>query len=165
MKAETFETMILEKRIEKIKTVLGNKAKEYSSYKDRLHNFKVAARIQNTTPEKAAFGMALKHLVSVMDIIENTPKKPSKEMVDEKIGDLINYLVLIEALLLEDQFKPLEDEIDKHNPDIEIFVGGKRVEIVPNPEFFKTTGRGAIIGYGKESKQKTKKTKKKPKRK
>lgn len=163
MKAETFETMILEKRIEKIKTVLGNKAKEYSSDKDRLHNFKVAARIQNTTPEKAAFGMALKHLVSVMDIIENTPKKPSKEMVDEKIGDLVNYLILIEALLLEDQFKPLEDEIDKHNPsDIEIFVGGKRVEIVPNPELFKTTGRGTIIGH---SKQKTKQTKKKPKRK
>ena len=96
---------IVDTRCGKITAVLANKAKEYSSAVDRLHNFKVAAQLsrQAITPEQALFGMLRKHLVSVIDIVEDTAagKYPSQALRDEKIGDSINYLILLEALLIE----------------------------------------------------------------
>lgn len=102
MKAEKFNEVV-EERISKIKSTLVRKAAEYSSDDDRLHNFKVAARINGETPEKALWGMMSKHLVSVIDIISGTSagKLPNADMRDEKIGDAINYLILLEALLIE----------------------------------------------------------------
>ena len=98
MKQKEFD-IILENRLAKIKEILSHKAKEYATT-DRLHNFKVAARINNTTPAKALWGMALKHLVSVMDIIEGNIIYDDA-MVDEKCGDLINYIILLESVLKE----------------------------------------------------------------
>lgn len=91
---------ILSARISSIKSVLGNKAKEYAMEGDRLHNFKVAARVKNETPEKALWGMATKHLVCIIDMIDGK-LEATDAMVDEKVGDMINYLVLLEALLKE----------------------------------------------------------------
>ena len=98
MNTEKFNT-ILEDRLLSIRTVLGNKAKEYASC-DRLYNFKRASEILRTTPEKALLGMLMKHLVSVIDLVEGS-LEATEYMVDEKIGDAINYLVLLEAILKE----------------------------------------------------------------
>ena len=102
MKTEQFNE-IVEARCEKIKKVLVKKAAEYSSDTDRLHNFKVASRINDETPEKALWGMMAKHLVSILDIVAATRggRRPSAELRDEKVGDAINYLILLEALLIE----------------------------------------------------------------
>jgi len=103
MKAEEFD-VIVENRINSIRTVLVEKAKEYSSPDDRFHNFNVAARIINTSPEKALLGMVLKHLVSVLDMIdyaEKTPERLTIPLIDEKCGDLCNYILLLEGLLKE----------------------------------------------------------------
>jgi hypothetical protein len=103
---ETFDR-ILKERIEKIQKVLGTKAKEYALGGDRLHNFKTAAAMGQTTQEKALWGMAMKHLVSVVDLVEG--RLPVSEyFVNEKIGDLINYLILLEAALLEPLRQPGE---------------------------------------------------------
>ena len=91
---------ILEKRILSIKSILGNKAKEYAMGGDRLHNFKVAARVKNESPEKALWGMAIKHLVCIIDMVDGE-LEATAPMVDEKIGDMINYLILLEALMKE----------------------------------------------------------------
>ncbi|MRS02022.1 hypothetical protein EG832_02135 [bacterium] len=91
---------LLQARLQRTEKVLSGKAKEYSMNGDRLHNFKVAARITGETPEKALFGMFLKHLVSIMDIIDK-PGSATPEQTDEKIGDAINYLILLEAMLSE----------------------------------------------------------------
>jgi len=93
---------IVESRTVAIKEVLANKAQEYAKG-DRLHNFKVAARIADSTPEMALKGMFMKHLVSVFDIIDDLDKNitPTPYLVNEKIGDSVNYLILLEALLLE----------------------------------------------------------------
>ena len=99
METEQFET-ILEERLVKIETVLGNKAREYAQDDNRLHNFKVAAQMLNVTPAQALWGMAAKHLVSVSDLV-NGKLKATPAMVDEKIGDLCNYLILLEAVLRE----------------------------------------------------------------
>jgi len=91
--------VILQERLISIAQTLGNKAKEYA-IGDRLYNFKRAAEISRTTPQRALAGMFMKHLVSVMDLIEGSIE-PTEYMVNEKIGDAINYLILLEAILKE----------------------------------------------------------------
>lgn len=92
---------LVEDRLESTKRVLVIKGKEYRRNNDPLHNFNIAAQLGNTTREKALWGFALKHYVSFMDILNDVEKGslPSEELVNEKIGDLINYLILCEASL------------------------------------------------------------------
>lgn len=98
MNTEQFN-VILECRLSSIKQVLGNKAKEYA-IGDRLYNFKRAAEVLRVTPQQALVGMFMKHLVSVLDLAEGSI--PATEyMVNEKVGDAINYLILLEAILKE----------------------------------------------------------------
>ena len=91
---------VCNKRLEKIKSVLLAKGKEYAKDGDRYHNFNVAARVLGSSREKALLGMMMKHYVSIIDIIDN-PCAWSDEIIDEKIGDMINYLILLEGMLLE----------------------------------------------------------------
>jgi len=100
----TFAT-IVENRLIKIQETLAAKAKEYASDDSRFHNFEVGGRIIGVTPEKALQGMMLKHIVSVFDLIdwtETDDKRITTELIDEKIGDTINYLILLEGLLKRD---------------------------------------------------------------
>jgi len=93
---------VLSDRLEKIKSILSEKAEEYAADNDRYHNFNVAGRIRNESPESALIGMWMKHLVSVLDLvdwIEDAPAKLTAEIIDEKIGDAINYLILLEGML------------------------------------------------------------------
>lgn len=96
---------ILEERIVKIKATLGNKGREYASNTDRLHNFKMAAKLtsHHLTSETALLGMMRKHLVSMIDMVDDTQRGiyPSPMLVDEKLGDVINYTILLEALFTE----------------------------------------------------------------
>jgi len=94
---------VLINRINSIQKVLASKAKEYASNKSRYHNFEVAGRKAGTTPEKALLGMMMKHVVAVDDLvdwIEECPHKLTNEIINEKIGDNINYLILLEGMLL-----------------------------------------------------------------
>ena len=90
---------IVQDRLDKIKSTLISKGKEYQRNEDVLHNFEKAAKMGNTTREKALWGFALKHYVSFMDILDDLEKgeKIHIGLVEEKIGDLINYLILAEA--------------------------------------------------------------------
>jgi len=96
MQTSEFNALLAE-RIKKIADTLESKGSEYSSKSDRLHNFKSAGQITNTTPQKALWGMAMKHLVSVVDLLEGRLEN-NRTNIDEKIGDMINYLILLEAL-------------------------------------------------------------------
>ena len=93
----------VEKRVLKIREVLKAKAEMYASSGNRLHNFDFAARILNCTPEQALQGMMMKHIVSVLDLIEWSETMPSRitePLIEEKIGDTINYLILLESLFI-----------------------------------------------------------------
>jgi hypothetical protein len=93
----------IENRIHRIREGLLAKAEEYATEDNRFHNFDVAARILNITPEQALQGIMLKHIVSVFDLVEWTDSDTNKlteRIIDEKIGDTINYLILLEGLLL-----------------------------------------------------------------
>lgn len=113
MNIEKFDKL-LEKRIEATKVILASKNKEYASDKDKLHNFKRAGAMENCTPEKALVGMWAKHIVSLLDIVDKIDANEAEELVkiclgegltkgmlEEKIGDAINYLILLEALIKE----------------------------------------------------------------
>jgi hypothetical protein len=95
----------LQTRISKIKLVLDKKGEEYSPGQDRLSNFKTTAAMLHCTPERALLGFMAKHLISIMeaiDYISNVHNAPlSYEFWEEKIGDSINYLILLENLILE----------------------------------------------------------------
>ena len=82
---------------------LIEKGKEYRRNNDPLHNFRVAAKVGNTTEEKALWGFATKHYVSFLDMLNDIEQGvlPTESYVDEKIGDLINYLILCEASIKE----------------------------------------------------------------
>jgi hypothetical protein len=99
---EQFDTIVKD-RTTMIKRTLVEKGKEYRRNNDPLHNFRVAAKVQNTTEEKALWGFAVKHYVSFLDILNDIEngKLPAIDVVDEKIGDLINYLILCEASIKE----------------------------------------------------------------
>ena len=101
MNIKEFTELILKKRIEKINAVLQSKADEYASDKSFSYNFERASKINNESPKKALWGMASKHLVSVIDMIESESKFDD-DYIDEKIGDMINYLILLEGILKSD---------------------------------------------------------------
>jgi hypothetical protein len=91
----------LEKRLNLCKNVLTAKATEYAT-EVRLHNFKVAAYLQNCKPTKALFGMFAKHIISLADMCISEKDYPI-ELWNEKIGDSINYLLLLNALVIEEK--------------------------------------------------------------
>lgn len=102
MESSKFESIVNE-QCAQIKTVLTSKAKEYSRG-DRLSNFKRAAAMLGITPEKALMGMKAKHDVSIMDMVDDLDIVGLLHPMgvwDEKIGDAINYLILLKALVME----------------------------------------------------------------
>lgn len=113
MKYTDFDKL-LERRIQLMRKVLASKSREYSRNEDKLHNFKRAGQINNEIPEKALIGMWTKHLVNVLDIIDDIErgKLPNRELLDEKICDLMNYIPLLEALIME----RLDKELNSRSP-------------------------------------------------
>lgn len=101
MNNETFNA-ILDNTLAQTKKVLAGKAEEYTTDVDRLHNFKVAAELQGTTMRQALGGMMAKHTVSVYDLI-NAEALASPEMWAEKLGDHLNYLILLAAVVEEER--------------------------------------------------------------
>lgn len=103
MNAHDFNKVV-EDCINSINTVLMSKSKEYSTDVDKLHNFNEAAKLLDCTNVYALAGMMNKHIVSVYDIVkrfEKTGKLPTKDLLNEKIGDSINYLILLKACFLD----------------------------------------------------------------
>lgn len=93
---------IVEKRLETIRETLIKKGAEYASVEDRLHNFKRGAQISGEIPEKVLQGFMLKHLVSYLDILDKLGKEEiSISLIEEKLNDLLCYLILQETLIKE----------------------------------------------------------------
>lgn len=106
MTTEEFDKVI-ERRVELINTVMRSKNREYATDADKFHNFKSARGISfHCTQEKVAWEFMTKHLQSIKDMLEKVDKGghnsvPNADYIEEKIGDAINYLILIEGMLKE----------------------------------------------------------------
>lgn len=83
------------------KDMLLDKHEEYASDEDDFHNFNSAAVLQDVTPEKALIGMMDKHVISVHDLVNKASKgcEIPLETWKEKIGDNINYLLILWAMV------------------------------------------------------------------
>jgi hypothetical protein len=71
--------------------------------------------LQDIEPETALVGMWAKHVVSLVDIVEKLEMymvEPAVDLVEEKITDVINYMILLEALFAERR----EEALDAMDP-------------------------------------------------
>ncbi len=91
---------IFEETVEKSRSVLASKSKEYST-EDKLHNFKVSAATRGVSNRDALAGMMVKHTTSIYDLLR-AEECADLELWDEKIGDHINYLILLRAMVIEE---------------------------------------------------------------
>ena len=102
MKPEFFKK-VLEETLQSTQHVMGVKAMEYVRNNNAMHNFDVGARKTGVIREKVLYGFALKHHISIDDMRNDIEKGilPTKEAVNEKFGDAINYLILEKASVLD----------------------------------------------------------------
>ena len=107
---------LLANTIQIVTSTLSKKASEYAGPKDRLHNFKIAASLANSTPEMALRGMMAKHIVSVWDLVQDRENEIGHHVAiwDEKLIDSINYLILLRALVHEEE--PIESPFQEVKP-------------------------------------------------
>ena len=123
MNEQRFNELIA-KRIGKCTDVLVNKAFEYAHPEDRLHNFKVAAKLQGISPREAIRGMMSKHTVSIYDMCAND-RVYSDELWDEKLTDSINYLFLLEAIVADEAAEKLAETRQRIRSDLDIWKTAK----------------------------------------
>jgi hypothetical protein len=104
---ETFDTCV-ENRLAKVKELLIVKGKEYVRGEDKFHNFERAAEMNRQTPTRALHGMNSKHLVSILDMLDDIDngKLIDQKHLEEKVGDAIVYFVLLEALIKHKYLAP-----------------------------------------------------------
>ena len=107
MDNKTFEA-IFEDTIKMCRDTLLLKAHEYATDTDRLHNFQVASTVLGVSPQAALAGMMVKHTTSVYDLCVDEKNYFVLPAWDEKIQDHINYLILLRAMMLEQQLEPEE---------------------------------------------------------
>ena len=98
MNTATFNSVV-NAQINRCLSTMTGKAKEYATA-DRLHNFKVAGKLQGVSAITALAGMMAKHTVSVYDMCCSDETFPVEQW-NEKIGDHLNYLFLLRALVEE----------------------------------------------------------------
>lgn len=110
MKNLDFMTKIVEPRIDALRLVLRQRGTVYSgpTAEDRLHNFKVAGRMDDISPEEALWGMYRKHHVLLKDLLDMATKSGDEvlsiklsSLFSEVFNDMHNYLFLLEGLVSE----------------------------------------------------------------
>lgn len=115
MTNETWE-LFLQRELHRTKMILGSKAIEYAGENDRLHNFKKAAQIACVLPVIALDGMMLKHYTAYRDMLDDVRENDASytlARLDERFGDMINYLLLQKALFMEYYLKEPLDAVLK----------------------------------------------------
>ena len=124
MNSKTFDRLF-EEQTERSRTVLCGKAAEYAQDDERLHNFKVAAVLQDILPRQALAGMMAKHTISIYDMCWSGRDYPT-ELWEEKITDHINYLHLLNALIRENTVE-LPDKETVIREDFERFLYAQEI--------------------------------------
>lgn len=99
MKNEAFNEVI-DEILTHSRDVLIRKNEGYSTDEDRLHSFRTAAALNDSTMEQALWGMLTKHIISIRDMVMSGEAYDA-DIWDEKLGDAINYLALLKAITVE----------------------------------------------------------------
>lgn len=92
---------LVDERIKLIQSVLQKKGAEYANDKDVFHNFEEGTKMSfHDTREMVAWEYMMKHMISIKDMI-SSKSTFSEHTIREKFGDAINYLILMEAMMLD----------------------------------------------------------------
>lgn len=97
LKRKISNTEALKKQIKTIKNTLKLKSEEYDSKTQALNNFKIAADLTHSNMSTVCYGYLLKHLISVYEMIVLN-REFEEEIVEEKFGDLINYIIILKII-------------------------------------------------------------------
>jgi hypothetical protein len=103
MTQREFDQLVRERQEKTLKTLTA-KAFEYApGPDDRLIQFKKIAAFRNTCSEDVLGGFIVKHVSALFDYIDmlTAGEEVPAEWWEEKIGDIVNYLHLLDALLVE----------------------------------------------------------------
>ena len=94
---------LLEQRFSKTRKTYSTKMNEYATDLDVFQSFRNGMGFSfHDTPEGVAWEYACKHLECIKTIISKLPDEvPTDELLEEKIGDAINYLIILEGLIKE----------------------------------------------------------------
>ena len=128
MTRKQFVQDVVQRRVQLIKDVLETKNSEYADKDDVFKAFTESLPLSfHDTKQAVAWEFMVKHLQSIKMIIEaksKTGKIPDEKMLEEKIGDAINYLILIEGMFKEEMLPAKVTEarmkysyIDINNPN------------------------------------------------
>lgn len=102
---------VIDAQLDNCRNVLLQKGNEYApasqedNDEDRLKHFEKAASIMNTTRKRALFNLMSKHLISISDLTAEEDTEYPISLWEEKITDTINYLLLLKAIVIEDNEK------------------------------------------------------------
>lgn len=93
---------VLDNRLGRVRSTLEGKADEYARG-DRLSNFKKIAAFRGKSPEDVLFSLVAKHIAALDDFIADIDKGKIQTLDrwDEKIGDIMSYMALLDALVRE----------------------------------------------------------------
>lgn len=83
--------------------VLASKGSEYSRGEDDCNsNFKRVAEAIGLDPIKVAYVYLAKHLDSIANYVK-TRETPSGEPIEGRLGDAVNYLMILGSLIEEEE--------------------------------------------------------------
>lgn len=98
---ETEFNNIMVDLLEKVKNIMSSKGYQYNENpSDRFDQFKKASTLTKISPVRTLYGMWVKHIISLSDMISSEKQYP-RELWEEKIIDNINYLLLLAGAIEE----------------------------------------------------------------
>ena len=95
---------VVDETLNQIREILLIKGAEYRRNQDPFHNFNQGAIKSQQHSLKVLDGFLLKHEISISDICDDIiyyDKKPKIEIVNEKLGDNLIYLLIKKAMLID----------------------------------------------------------------
>lgn len=104
MNQERFNALV-ESTMRDTLQLLVVKGGEYAGSEDRLANFKRGAALTGATPLQVAFIYASKHYDAIATFVRDNAAgeyRPRSESIGGRLDDLINYCVLMKAIIQEE---------------------------------------------------------------
>jgi hypothetical protein len=102
MKTSRFDR-IVKARLKEITKTIVEKGAEYARV-DRLHNFNRLSELQRQCKEKSLLHLCDKQYISLHDLADDIQEGEPMASLDlwrEKVGDVIVYMILLEAMAVE----------------------------------------------------------------
>ena len=96
----------LDRLFDSIRQKFQVKGDEYATEQSVFANFDKGSRVTGLPPELVLNGYLTKHYVSYIDMLDDIfdGTRPTNELIDEKLGDIILYFIL-QKIMMEN--KPL----------------------------------------------------------